>query len=126
VALWEAQRSSLSQTSAAGEVEDYGSDDEEDVGFEDEEELGNDLDREVHRRRAEEPEVVEESMSDFLRDVAAPKKLHVEGVSVALSSFNRPLAERPSKVVKRTTRYLLSDGTEVLEIGACLRIHNES
>lgn len=122
IKLWSNQKEALTSSTLAGVDEDDDEDDEDDFADED---LEQELQSEALGQQHDEGEtqVEAESIEDLLRDVTGPKKpqVRIDGAPdthVQTSVLaNRSGAYRPSKVVKRTTRTIGEDGSEVIEIG---------
>lgn len=100
---------------AEEDEEDDGSD--EDDYFE--EDIEQEIENEAKKRSLEDSvEEPEENVETFLADITGPKRplMRIDGTEPATPVI-KAAAPRPIQVVKRTTRIIQDNGTEVIEIG---------
>ena len=105
-------------SSSTEEADDDDGSDEDDYFDED---IEQDIENEARKRSLEDvPEEQEENVESFLADIAGPKRptMRIDGNEPIAPVVVKAAMARPSQVVKRTTRIIQDNGTEVIEIGA--------
>ena len=105
-------------SSSANDADDEDGSDEDDYF---EEDIEQDVENEARKRSLEEAvEEQEENVESFLADIAGPKRptMRIDGTEAVTPMMVKAAAAKPSQVVKRTTRIIQDNGTEVIEIGA--------